>query len=310
MKMPNLFIVGQPKSGSTALHQFLGQHPEIYMSNIKAPHFFCKDFHRESDEYHRMKLYFDYRDKESYLQLFAKANSEKILGESSDHYLYSEVAAEEIFQFNPEAKIIIMLREPVSFLGSLHNHFVKVTNEVEEDFTKALALEEYRIKGECISPRIMCPSWAYYSQRITYYEQVKRYYKVFDPDQIKIIIYEEYRKNNARIYREILEFLGVDPEFTPQYDRMNVSKEVRFKQLNHLVNNQIIKNTTKTLFSQEFNDWVREEIVARFLWKEVTKPPAPIEIKQELMQKFKPEVLKISDLIGVNLEKQWGYDRI
>jgi hypothetical protein len=308
MKKPNLFLVGQPKSGSTALHQFLGEHPEIYMAKIKAPHYFCHDFHDESDRFHNMKLYFDYRDKDSYLKLFDKAGSATILGESSDHYLYSTVAAEEIYQFNPEAKIIIFLREPVSFLRSLHNHFVKVTNEEEEDFAKALALESVRVKGECISPRIMCPSWAHYSQRITYYEQVKRYYDIFEPNQIKIVIYESYRDNNQQVYQEILEFLGVDTSFTPSYKVLNKSKDIRFKQLNYLVNNQIVKNLTKTLFSQGFNDFVRDQIVERILWKEVsTATEIEPELVNKLKQKFKPEVIKISEFLNMDLVGQWRY---
>ena len=311
MNKPNFFIVGQPKSGSTALHQFLGEHPEIYMANIKAPHYFCHDFHDESDNFHNMNLYFDYRSKDTYLKLFDRAESAKIIGESSDHYLYSTVAAQEIFQFNPQAKILIFLREPVSFLRSLHNHFVKVTNEEEEDFVKALALESVRVKGENISPRIMCPSWAHYSQRITYYEQIKRYYDIFDPQQIKIVVYESFREDNQKVYREILEFLEVDSDFIPEYKFMNKSKEVRFKQLNYLVNNQIVKNLTKTLFSQGFNDFIRDHIVEKILWKEVSNSSEiPVKVTKELKQKFKPEVLKISQFLDRDLVTQWGYDQI
>lgn len=308
MNKPNLFLVGQPKSGTTALHDFLGQHPEIYMASIKAPHFFCDDFHQESDKFHKMKLYFDYRDTKSYLKLFSQAKSEKILGESSDHYLYSQVAAQEIYQFNPEAKIIIFLREPVNFLRSLHNHFVKVTNEEEEDFMKALALETARVGGKSISPRIMCPSWGHYSQRINYYEQIKRYYDIFNPKQIKIIIYEYFRANNHLVYQEILNFLEVYPNFIPEYKSLNVSKEIRFKQLNYLINNQTLKNLTKKLFSQYFLDFVRVQIVERFLWKPASKSlEISEEFKNELKEKFKPEVIKTSELIGIDLMAKWGY---
>lgn len=307
MNKPNLFIVGQPKSGTTALHQFLGQHPEIYMAKIKAPHYFCHDFHEESDRFHGMKLYFDYRELDAYLKLFTRAGTAKIIGESSDHYLYSTVAAREIFQFNPQAKIIIFLREPASFLGSLHNHFVKVTNEEEEDFVRALALESERVKGKNISPRIMCPSWAHYSQRITYYAQVKRYYDVFAPQQIKVVIYESFREDNPKVYREILEFLEVDPNFTPDFQMMNQSKEVRFKQLNYLLNNQIIKNFTKNMLSQEFNEFVRDKIVEKYLWREAPKSAMSEDIKTQLKEQYYSEVEQISELTGVDLIAKWNY---
>ncbi|MEO0836439.1 MAG: sulfotransferase, partial [Cyanobacteria bacterium J06642_3] len=189
---PNFFIVGQPKSGTTALHQFLGQHPEIFMSSFKEPHFFCSDFHLESDQHHRKQLFFDFRDESTYLQLFAKVKDEKVVGEATANHLYSRVAAEKIHHFNPDVKIIILLREPAQYLYSLHSHYAKFTEENEPDFATALALEEERKQGKHTSSRVMVPSFLYYSERVKYYEQVKRYYDRFATEQIKVIIYEEF----------------------------------------------------------------------------------------------------------------------
>ena len=179
MRKPNLFIVGQPKAGTTALHYFLSEHPDIYMAEVKEPHFFCKDFHEESDRYHGSRLFFSLRDEASYLKLFSKVTLEKIIGESSIHYLYSKVAAYEIYKFNPEAKIIIMLRNPAEWLYSLHNQYVNITTENEKNFSKALTLETLRKQGKHLSRRVQCPSWLYYMERIKYYVQVKRFYDFF-----------------------------------------------------------------------------------------------------------------------------------
>ncbi len=310
MKKPNLFIVGQPKSGTTALHQFLGQHPEIFMSSVKEPHYFCPDFHSESDQYYDSCRFFDFREESEYLQLFAKVKGEKVAGESSVNYLYSQVAASQIHQFNPEAKIIIVLREPAKFVYSLHSHYVKFTEENEPDFDRALALEAQRRQGKFTSPRVTSPSYLYYSERVKYYEQVKRYYDLFYRAQIKVVIFEEFRSQNEKIYREILEFLVVDPEFTPKYDAINVNKEVRFQGLNNLVNNPILKNISKNLLSQEFNEFIRDKVVEKLLWHKVPKSKMPAEIEVKLMQQYCSEVLKISELIGVDLNTKWGYDRL
>ena len=307
---PNLFIVGQPKSGTTALHQFLGQHPEIFMSSVKEPHFFCSDFHLESDRAYGKQRSFDYRNETAYMQLFAKANGVKIAGESSTNYLYSQVAAEKIYNFNPDAKIIIILREPAKFLYSLHSHYVKFTEENEPDFLTALALETARKKEKATSPRVISPSYLYYSQRVQYYRQVKRYYDRFEREQIKVVIFEEFKSENERIYREILEFLGVNSNFTPEYDAVNVNKEVKFKAINDLVNNPIIKNISKNLLSQEFNDFVRDNIVEKLLWHQAAKAKMPEEIKTKLMEQYQPEVAKISELTGINLITKWGYDTL
>ena len=310
MNQPNLFIVGQPKSGTTALHQFLGQHPEIFMSSIKEPHYFCQDFHQESDRYYNSRRFFDFREESEYLQLFSKVKDEKVAGESSTNYLYSQVAATQIYQFNPEAKIIIVLREPAKFLYSLHSHYVKFTEENEPDFEQALALELQRRQGKFTSPRVTSPSYLYYSERIQYYDQVKRYYDLFDPIQIKVIIFEEFRSQNDKIYREILEFLEVEPDFIPQYNAINVNKEVRFQSLNNLVNNPILKNISKNLLSQEFNEFIRDKVIEKLLWHQAPKDKIHPKIEAKLMQKYHSEVLKVSELIGVDLNTKWGYDRL
>lgn len=310
MKKPNLFIVGQPKSGTTALHQFLGQHPEIYMSSIKEPHFFCADFHLESDRAYGKQKFFDFRNESAYLQLFAKADQEKIVGESSTNYLYSKVAAEKIYNFNPEAKIIIILREPAKYLYSLHSHYVKFTEENEPDFLTALAKENDRIQEKYLSPRVTSPSYLYYSQRVQYAQQVKRYYNRFKPEQIKVVIFEDFKSANERIYREILEFLGVDPNFIPQYDAVNVNKEVKYQGINNIVNNPLVKNITKNLFSQEFNEFVRDNIVEKFLWHQAPKATMPPELETQLREKYQPQVAAISDLLGIDLVTKWGYSNL
>ncbi|MFM2311114.1 MAG: hypothetical protein RLZZ04_390 [Cyanobacteriota bacterium] len=311
---PNLFIVGQPKSGTTALHQFLGQHPEIYMSSIKEPHFFCSDFHLESDRAYGKQRFFDFRSESAYLQLFNKAKNKgkkvKIAGESSTNYLYSQVAAEKIYNFNPDAKIIIVLREPAKFVYSLHSHYVKFTEENEPDFLTALALEPQRKLEEALSPRVISPSYLYYSQRVQYSQQVKRYCDRFKPEQIKVIIFEEFQSDNERIFCEVLEFLGVETNFTPEYAAVNVNKEVKFKAVNNLINNPVAKSISKNLLSQEFNDFVRDNIVEKLLWHQAPKAKMPEEIKLQLMDQYQPEVAKISELLKLDLLDKWGYDHL
>ncbi|MEL7008345.1 MAG: sulfotransferase [Cyanobacteria bacterium J06588_4] len=308
---PNLFIVGQPKSGTTALHQFLGQHPEIYMSSIKEPHFFCSDFHLESDRAYGKQRFFDFRSESAYLQLFNKAKNVKIAGESSTNYLYSQVAAEKIHNFNPDAKIIIILREPAKYLYSLHSHYVKFTEENEPDFLTALSLEsKRREEEEFLSSRVTSPSYLYYSQRIQYYQQVKRYCDRFDPKQIKVIIFEEFKSANETIFKEVLEFLEVDSSFTPEYAAVNVNKEVKFKSINSLINNPLVKSISKNILSQEFNEFVRDNIVEKFLWHQAPKAKMPAAIQAQLREQYRPEVVKISELLALNLITKWGYDNL
>ena len=127
---PNFFIVGAPKCGTTALHAYLDAHPEIFMSHYKEPRFFGSDLRQRRRP-----------TKSQYFSCFARARNEKRVGEASVLYLYSKCAAAEIKEFCPEARIIIMLRDPVEMLHSKHSQSIFSGNEVINDFEEALEAE-------------------------------------------------------------------------------------------------------------------------------------------------------------------------
>jgi len=139
MKKPNLIIVGAAKCGTTSLHNYLNQHPEIFMSYIKEPRHFCSDFFPFGSEKH-----FKYKDEKTYLKLFEKGLDKKIVGESTPLYLYSKKSAKEIHEFNPDAKVIIMLRDPLYFMYSFYFHMRHNLQEEADTFKEALDKESYR----------------------------------------------------------------------------------------------------------------------------------------------------------------------
>ena len=218
---PNFFIVGAAKAGTTALQEMLNRHPNIYMSPIKEPHFFSKDIRKtdfislnkkiQTDKIEfdskgniitRHQLYID--TEESYLSLFEASNKEnhKIKGEASVSYLYSKDAAKNIYSFNPESKIIIILRNPIErafshFLMDLrlgNTNYTNFMDAVKSDF-------DNKNKGWGVSHL--------YIELGLYYNQIQRYFKVFPKAQIKIYSYEEFKKNNQVIIKDIYKFLDV-----------------------------------------------------------------------------------------------------
>ena len=120
MRRPNLFIVGKPRSGTSALYYLLSQHPQIYMSPVKEPLHFCRDMIAQVHLYSKGRCYLPHRELENYLSLYRSAKDETVVGEACPLHAYSKVAAKEIYEFNSAAKIIMVFREPVSFLHSLH----------------------------------------------------------------------------------------------------------------------------------------------------------------------------------------------
>ena len=203
-KKPNLFIVGAPKCGTTFLYQYLKKHPDIYFPNFKEPHFFGSDLKRKNDAY-------DLTLKD-YENLFN--TNKKIIGEASTFYLFSKKAANEIYNYNPNAKIIIMLRDLVDLVHSLHSQFVFSGDEIIEDFSKALELEESRLNGNNIPNQTTIVNKLFYITNIlSVPNNIKSYISLFGIENIKFISLKDIKENPSIIYKDTLDFLNIDSSF-------------------------------------------------------------------------------------------------
>lgn len=310
MKIPNLFIAGLPRSGTSSLHYYLEQHPDIFMTRIKEPNFFARDFHKESDEFHNKQLYFPYRTREQYLRLYKNWNNEKVAGEASWTSLYSKTAARGIHQFNPNAKVIIALREPVSFLYSYHSAATFALGENIQDFKKALSIETERKNGKYLEKRVIVPSWLFYSDFVRYADHVQRYLSLFNKDQIRIILFDDLKQNTARVYNSILKFLDVSSDFSLEFNIVNPNKILKWPRLKKLIlDSPYFRNTLRFFISDNtyaaLKKLYKDKIVA---YK--ARSPLNEEIKNGLMVNFKSEVEKLSHLINRDLVTLWEYDKI
>jgi len=299
MKRPNFFIVGAPKCGTTALYEYLQRHSQIYLYS-KELYFFGSDFTfrqpRPSLEY--------------YLSLYENVDKEIAIGDASVWYLYARYAAREIHQFNPQAKIIVLLRKPSDVLYSLHSQQFYNGNEDIESFEKALAAEADRKKGLRLPPLIGCPYEAlYYSEVVRFSEQLKRYLEVFGREQVKVILFDDFIKKTDVIYGETLSFLGVDTSFKTSYERINANKKIRNVRLRNLLKKRspaLIK-TAKMLFPSRR---LRQKVLAK-LWQANTsyqeRPPLDSKLRQQLDEQFRSEVVHLSNLLQQDLIAKW-YD--
>jgi hypothetical protein len=215
---PNFFIVGAPKAGTTALYVYLRQHPEIFMpADAKEPHFFSPEL--------RHPVFV--RDAGEYAALFARAKPHQQTGEASVFYLYSEQSAVLLRQHSPQAKIIIMLRDPVDMIYALHNEHRVSGIEKYRRFDDALAAEPRREARQEPVPASVSPELFLYRKIGTFSPQVQRYLEQFPREQILFIFFDDFVKDTAGEYRRTLEFLQVDPSFQPEFPRVNESRCVR-----------------------------------------------------------------------------------
>ena len=315
-RVPDFFVVGHMKSGTTALYTMLMRHPQVFMPFSKEPWFFADEVHRR-DRTRPAGHGRTPRTLEEYLSLFDAAGPEQRAGEASAIYLSSRTAAERIAAVQPGARIIAILREPTSFLRSLHLQFLQNYLEVQHDLGKALSLEDARRQGRDLPPNEYWPGATLYSDHVHYVEQLRRYEAVFPPEQIKVIIYDDFRQDNEAATRAIWRFLGVDETAPIRTREANPSVRVRTPHLYGLVHaiaqgrgpvSRAVNATVRTLAPPQLR---RESAIAirDRLFYDRPKPPDE-KLMLELRRRFKGEVVALSEHLDRDLVSLWGYDDI
>jgi hypothetical protein len=280
------------------------------MTAIKEPNYFALDFREDSDNYHTKPLYFPYRTESRYLRLYRRWEHEKIGGEASATNLCSKVSAREIHGFNPRAKIIMMFREPVSFLYSYHSATRFALGEHHENFEAALAAEENRRQGRELSKRVITPAWLFYSEFVKYADQISRFLAYFDMDRIKIIIFDDFKENTREIYREVLEFLDIDPEFTPEFEIVNPNKQIRWPLVKkYTLDSPYFRKTLRWLVSDDRYAGMKNFYKTKLV-KYKPRPSLDENVKARLMKEFKIEVEKFGELLNDDFVTRWSYDDI
>src|SRR5579863_2140822 len=231
-RVPDFFILGHPKCGTTALYEMLSRHPRIYMPELKEPAYFATD----------QRLRFQPKTSgplpvtlAEYVSLFAAAPPDQLVGEASSSYLVSATAARGIAQVAPAARLIAILREPASFLRSLHLQLLQNHIESEKSLRKALALEAQRRQGRRIPRRSPRPQALLYSERVRYVEHLRRYRELFAPERLLVLIYDDFRADNEATVRRVLRFLELDPTVAVPAVEANPTVRMRSQGLDELV---------------------------------------------------------------------------
>ena len=197
---PNVFIVGAPKSGTTFMHEFLQAHPAVFMPKWKEPHFFGRDMLPGAHPRLGLKLY---------LSLYAGSERFRWRGDSSIFYLGSQSAAEEISRFTSEARVIVMLRDPVEMMHALHSQLVYAGYETIIDFERALAAEDDRRRGRRVPAGAWFRDMYFYRHIANYAEHLERYRGVFG-DRVHAIVYDDLRRDPLAVCRGVERFLGIE----------------------------------------------------------------------------------------------------
>ena len=233
-----------------------------------------------------------------------EARPDQLTGEASTWHLYSEDAAANIKASNPDTRIVIMLREPVAMLHSLHLRRVYGGSEDLKRFEDALAAESDRRAGRRIPVRARNVKALLYREVGSYSEQVERYFEAFGRDQVLVLLFEEFRADPARAYRAVLEFLGVDPEFHPDFQVVNAGLSRRSWRLQQLLLSPHVVRAARFVVP------VRLRPAVGRTWDRINsrgERPAPLDpaVARRLREELQPDVDRLAGLLGRDLSSIW-----
>jgi hypothetical protein len=314
-RVPDFFIVGHHKCGTTALYEMLRRHPQIYMPQIKEPRYLASDMRSRFQPARGYELP---ETLEDYLALFTSAAPDQRVGEASPSYLYSQTAAAAIARLAPAARSIAILREPTSFLRSLHLQLLRSHVETEKSLRKAISLDGPRREGRHIPRRSHVPQLLCYSEHVRYVDQLRRYHAVFPREQVLVVIYDDFRSDNLQTVRGVLRFLEVDDTLAIEPTQVKqTARSIRSQRLDDLLRSVIqgrsplaraARGTIKAFTSRTLRQDAIRTTRTRAVFTDV--PDEDAELTLDLKRRFLGEVISLSEYLDRDLVRLWGYDAL
>ncbi len=308
-RLPNFFIVGAPKAGTTSLYHYLDQHPEIYMSAIKEPHYFAAEIREENcDPNLRRRMAHENRglrdflsgpmrekrfggivaDWEEYVRLFANATDKSAVGEASVCYLWSPTAAARIAEKIPDAKILVMLRDPADRAFSQYLHGLG-NGAIRWSFREHIERNLRDCTGQ-FSVHYPFLEFGLYS------EQLGRYVERFGQN-VWVGFHEDFKDHPMEVFQNICRFLGVAAEFSPDMAQQHLEAQVpRMAAIGWLKRSGFWQSAAR-LTPPNLRPLIRRRLIRR--------PGAtrmdPVD-RQYLVDFYREDIRKLARLVGRNLD--------
>lgn len=297
---PNLFLIGAAKSGTTSLADYLDGHPEAFICDPKEPNFFAFPAHEKptcvgplpNDQLYEILLSYSVTDPAAYEGLFAETDAYAVRGDASVRYLYNHSSAARLHAYAPTARIVAILRNPVDRLNSHYHMNVKLGVE-RESLPRALDLEEQRI----------AQGWGWdwhYVQVGMYIEQLQRYDELFAPEQIHVLIYEDFVADPQRELRNLFQFLQISADVSiDTSERSNVGRTPKSRRLhNALREDHPLKAVVKKLVPREIRQplvrWVDAKNQGRV-------PKIEDKLRKQLTVRFQSNRANLEARLGRSL---------
>lgn len=297
MRLPDFVIVGAPKCGTTSLASYLGAHPGIFMPPLKEPNYFCFDLPK------RRRI--DQLD--AYHGLFEPAGADQLCFEASAMYLFSDVAVPAVLDTKSDAKIIVMVRNPIEMVVSHHSSKLYTLEENERDFERAWRLSSQRAEGRMVTPQCRAPRYLDYQAIGRLGWQVQRLKRWVPEDQLHVIVFDDLRADPGAVYRDALGFLGIMPDDRHTFEVLNARQTHVWSGLSRLLKSpprpvRLAKRVVRSALPRQ------TKALGRALRRANAKPAARQalsgELRQEMAATFRDDITLLGELIGRDL-KHW-----
>lgn len=294
----DFFVVGAARSGTTSIYNYLSLHPKIYLPNVKECNFFSDVESMDYEAYEPIDLDKQYhmkiiKSQEVYDTLYENAPEDALKGEVSPSYLWDKNTAEKIYQHNPNAKIIISLRNPIKRAFSHYLMHFNTGYEKQKTFEKAIDARKVEIWG----------GGNMYLEMGLYFEQVSNYLKYFGKENVKILIYEDWILDTENYVNDIYKFLNIT---SFSIDRIDKKHNETFVLKNISVINFLRRKGIKKVLSKFFPEELRDKMKKRFFSDATAEQESLQQTTYEnLVNYYKTDITKLEELLDHPLSEKW-----
>lgn len=297
-RLPDFLVIGAGKSGTTSLHEYLNQHPQLFLGE-KEPNFFAYqhlDPATIDDPTDLQHFRQSVTDLEAYQALFRKAGPEQLLGEVSNTYISKDGSCDNIKALLPQVKLMAILRHPAERLYSRHSHLVREGLEEPGTFHKFFDRESvYWRRSDLINEGF-------------YYQRLKPFFEAFPREHIRIYLYEDFISETDAVVKDVFEFLGVDPSVSVGTDVVyNKSGRVKNKFVNKLIGQnawpiRMMKSLTPGLHRMLRKNPSWYGLLNKLRSRNLQKPGLPQEVRRRLIDEvYLEDIKQLGPLIGKDL---------
>ena len=299
------FIVGAPRCGTTAISKALADHPQICFAKPKETYYFVQELGKSDRQFSHEKFierYFPHR-----------TEAHTLLGEGSVSALYSEDAISRILDFDPDAKLIVIVRNPVDMVYSYHGRMLFLLDEDEQDFRRAWSLQDERAAGRALPRRCRDPRLLRYRDVAMFSSHIERLFERVGKERCAVIVFEDFIEDPASVYRCLCDFLQVADDGRTKFKARNDHRQFRNRFLQQFLFNppplamkafekMNVAPAELLMYTRPLRRWIKRKNTVR-----ARRPPLEPDMRAELKDHFAPEVERMKRLLGRDLSH---WDRV